>query len=60
MMAKSWLKQKNIKFIEKNVESQGVAEELFKLGYRSTPVIVIDNKTIVGYSPSKLAEALSN
>ena len=58
-MTKSWLKQKNIPFIEKNVEDEGVAQELWGMGYRSTPVILINGNTIVGYNTRKLAEALS-
>ena len=59
MATKSWLESKNIEYNEKNVERGGVAEELFSLGYRSTPVVVIGDKVIVGYNPRKLAEALS-
>ena len=58
MLTKSWLKERNIAFIEKNVESQGVTEELIALGYRSTPVIVSDKGTVVGYNPTKLSEVL--
>ena len=55
---KSWLKERNIAFTEKNVESRGVTEELIALGYRSTPVIVSDKGTVVGYNPKKLSEVL--
>jgi len=65
-----WLSQRNIPYREKNVSQDGVAlEELVALGYNSTPVVVIrtsapvargivdGEQIIVGYSPSKLAEA---
>ena len=57
-MTKSWLTNHNISFIEKNVEQEGVAEELMGLGYRVTPVIIINGTTVVGYNPQKLMEAL--
>ena len=58
-MTKSWLNNQNIAFIEKHVEDEGVAAELMELGYRVTPVIMINGTAIVGYNPRKLAEALA-
>ena len=58
-MTKSWLNNQNIAFIEKHVEDEGVAEELMGLGYRVTPVIMINGTAIVGYNTKKLAEALA-
>ena len=57
-MTKSWLNSQNIAFIEKHVEDEGVAAELMELGYRVTPVIMINGTTVVGYNTRKLAEAL--
>tara|TARA_R110000824_G_scaffold163884_3_gene339799 strand:+ start:112 stop:288 length:177 start_codon:yes stop_codon:yes gene_type:complete len=57
-MTKSWLTNNNIQFIEKNVAQEGVASELMALGYKVTPVIVINGTAIVGYNPKKLEEAL--
>ena len=57
MLAKSWLNEHNIAFIEKAVERDGVASELIRLGYKSTPVIMINGTAIVGYSPSRLEAA---
>ena len=51
MATKSWLAKKNI-------SQDGVVDELFELGYRSTPVIVTDTETIVGFNVTRLAEAL--
>lgn len=59
MLTKSWLRAKNINYIEKSVETASVADELILMGYRSTPVVVIEDTVVVGYSPRKLAEALS-
>jgi len=58
-MAKSWLNKNNVSFTEKNVGQAGVIDELMALGYHgSTPVIMVDETVIVGYSPSKLSEVL--
>ena len=59
MLTKSWLRAKNINYIEKSEETASVADELILMGYRSTPVVVIEDTVVVGYSPRKLAEALS-
>jgi len=60
----------NLSYIEKSISQEGVADELFALGYRTTPVIVIKSsvpvarglvkgeQVIVGYNPNKLAQAL--
>jgi len=59
MLTKSWLTDNNIPFLEKNVEQAGIADELMALGYKVTPVIFVEGgESIVGYSPSKLAQAL--
>ena len=64
-MTKSWLKNNNVAFIEKNVSEEGVADELMGLGYKVTPVIMINGTDeevyetgVVGYSPKKLEAAL--
>ena len=57
-MTKSWLKNNNIAFIEKNVSDEGVADELIGLGYKVTPVVMVNGTAIVGYNPKKLEEAL--
>ncbi len=33
--------------------------ELEKLGYRTTPVTLVDSEVVVGFEPEKLAELLS-
>jgi len=71
MMTKSWLNKNNIDFTEKNIEQEGVADELIALGYKVTPVVIIKTSApvargtvkgeqiVVGYSPNKLSEALN-
>tara|TARA_R110002020_G_C16110993_1_gene759544 strand:- start:638 stop:817 length:180 start_codon:yes stop_codon:yes gene_type:complete len=57
-MTKSWLKGKNIDYVEKNIENEEVREELLSMGFRSTPVIMVDGTPIVGYNPKKMTEVL--
>jgi len=57
-VTKSWLKKNNIEYIEKDVGDDSVRDEILALGYRTTPVIVSDKGTVVGYSPTKLSEVL--
>ena len=54
----SWLNNNNIEYIEKSVNDEAIKEEVFALGYRSTPVVVAGEKVIVGYNPTKLSEVL--
>tara|TARA_Y100000310_G_scaffold251745_1_gene258352 strand:+ start:698 stop:937 length:240 start_codon:yes stop_codon:yes gene_type:complete len=58
--AKELLKEKGVKFTEKNVSSdQRLAKEMIeKSGQRGTPVTIIDGKIIVGFDKEKLEEAL--
>ena len=59
MATKSWLKQHEIEFEERNIsESNDNHATLLKMGYRVTPVTVIGDNTIVGFSPTQLAEVL--
>ena len=59
MATKSWLKQHEIEFEERNIsESNDNHASLLKMGYRVTPVTVIGEDTIVGFSPTKLSEVL--
>ena len=57
-MTKSWLRGKNIDYVEKNIENEEVRDELLSMGFRSTPVIMVDGTSIVGYNPKKMAEIL--
>ena len=58
MATKSWLKNNNITFIEKNISDDMVREEILALGYRTTPVIITEKGAIVGFNPAKLSKAL--
>ena len=58
-MVKVYLSQKGLEFTERNVSlDEDARNDLLSLGYRSTPVTVIDDEKVVGYSPPKLEEAL--
>ena len=59
MATKSWLNQHEIEFEERNIsESNDNHASLLKMGYRVTPVTVIGDNTIIGFSPTQLAEVL--
>ena len=59
-MTKMWLSDRNYEFTEYNVsENLEYAEDLLRMGFRVTPVTVIGDDMIVGFSPQKLEKALS-
>ncbi len=60
-MTKEFLKQKNIPYEEKNVEfdMQAREEMVQKSGQLGVPVIDIEGKIIVGFSPQEIEEALA-
>ena len=59
-MVKVYLSRKGVSFSEYNVSTDGDAlKRLVGMGFRTTPVTVIGDEKIVGYSPSKLDAALA-
>ena len=57
--AKEYLSQKGLKFQERDVAQDPAAlADLKKLGYLTTPVIVIDGSVIVGFDAAKIDQAL--
>ena len=60
-MVKVYLSRKGIPFQEHNVSvDRDALKELLGMGYRTTPVTVIGDEKVVGYSPSGLDAALSS
>ncbi len=58
-MVKVYLSQKGLEYTERNVSlDEDARQDLLDLGHRSTPVTVIADHRVVGYSPPKLEEAL--
>ena len=58
-MVKVYLSRQDIPFTERNVSLDREAlKTLVTMGYRTTPVTVIGEQKIVGFSPSKLQSAL--
>tara|TARA_R110002020_G_scaffold206273_14_gene411510 strand:- start:1972 stop:2157 length:186 start_codon:yes stop_codon:yes gene_type:complete len=58
-MTKSWLKKQGHDFTEYNVSTNPeYANDLIRMGFRVTPVTVIGQDMIVGFSPNKLEKAL--
>ena len=59
-MTKMWLKDRKYDFTEYNVSTNPeYADDLVRMGFRVTPVTVIGDNMIVGFSPQKLEKALS-
>lgn len=57
--AKEYLSQKGINFRERDIaQDPNALTDLKKLGYMTTPVIVIDGSVIVGFDREKIDEAL--
>ena len=60
MATKSWLKKRDYEFIEYNIsENVEYADRLLQLGAKVTPVVMVDDQMIIGYSPIQLEAALS-
>jgi glutaredoxin len=55
-----WLKDREYDFTEYNISTHPqYADDLVRMGYRVTPVTVIDKETmVVGFNPQKLSTAL--
>jgi glutaredoxin 3 len=55
--AKEYLSQKGLAFQERDIaQDPGALADLKKLGYMTTPVIVIDGAVIVGFDAAKTDE----
>lgn len=58
-MVKVYLSRKGVEFDDFNVSTdRGALKNLIGMGFRTTPVTVIGDSKVVGYSPAKLDEAL--
>jgi glutaredoxin len=57
--AKEYLSQKGVKFQERDIaQDPSALADLKRLGYMTTPVIVIDGSVIVGFDAEKIDRAL--
>ncbi len=57
--AKEYLSQKGMKFQESDIaQDPSALADLKRLGYMTTPVIVIDGSVIVGFDAGKIDQAL--
>ena len=59
MLTKSWLQKNGHTFIEKNIEDDANRAELINIGYKVTPVTIVEGKAIVGFQPNILSEVFS-
>jgi len=59
--AKEYLSQKGVKFQERDIaQDPSALADLKKLGYMTTPVIVIDGSVIVGFDAEKIDQAVQS
>jgi glutaredoxin-like YruB-family protein len=57
--AKDFLTANNIHFTEYNITKDSQARrELMRRGYRSVPLIIVDNKEISGFDKGELSQVL--
>jgi len=57
--AKEYLSQRNVQFEDRDITRNARAlEELKKLGFMTTPVVVIEGSVIVGFDAQKIDAAL--
>lgn len=57
--AKDYFNENNIEFTEHNISENSQAKnELMQKGYRSVPVIIIDNNELLGFDKEKLSSLL--
>lgn len=58
-LAKKYLDEKGIVYIEKNVQTDKEArQELMSMGHMGVPVLVIDGEEIVGFDKDRLESIL--
>ena len=58
-MAKDYLKDREVAFEEKNVQTDKEArQELMAMGYTGVPVICVDDEQIVGFDKARLDDLL--
>ena len=59
-MAKEFLSQKGVPFVEKDVSrDRAAAQELLQMGQRGVPVIKVDGQVMVGFNRARLEQLLA-
>ena len=59
--AKEYLSHNNIRFEDKDITKNATAlEELKKLGYMTTPILLVGTSVIVGFDVAKIDAALGS
>jgi len=60
-MAKEFLSQKGVPFVEKDVSrDRAAAQELLQMGQRGVPVIKVDGQVMVGFNRARLEQLLEH
>jgi glutaredoxin 3 len=56
---KEFLSQKGVQFVAKDIRTdKGALDELIQMGFRATPVTLIDGEAVVGFDRAKLEKLL--
>jgi glutaredoxin len=56
---KEFLRKHNVAFTDRDItRDEAALTELEKLGVMTTPVVVVDGQTVIGYDPKRLAGLL--
>ena len=59
-MAKEYLSQRDIPFVEKDIlNDKSAMDELLKIGVLTTPVTVIDGEVVVGFDKARFEQLLA-
>ena len=59
-LAKNYLSEKGVEFIEKNVQTDKDArKELMEMGHMGVPVLIVEGQEVVGFDKEKLDSLLS-
>ncbi len=58
-LAKNYLTEKGIEYIEKNVQTDKEArKELMSMGHMGVPVLIVNGQEVVGFDKEKIDELL--
>jgi glutaredoxin len=57
--AKEFLREKGVRYEERDItREESALEDLQKLGYMTTPVLVIDGEVVIGFDRERLEKLL--
>ena len=57
--AKKWLDDRKVDYVYQDIDNPVSEQKLIKMGFRSIPVLVVDNQVISGYNPEKMGDLIN-